>query len=89
VIRLTPRGGRNAIDGWERDASGRSYLKARVTTAPTEGAANTALILLIAKALGRPKSSIRISAGETSRVKTLEISGIGPEDLVAAFGAAP
>lgn len=88
-MRLTPRGGRDAIDGWDRDAAGRTYLKARVTSAPTDGQANTALIALIAKALGRPRSSVRIVSGETARVKTLEISGLETADLISAFGPAP
>ena len=88
-MRLTPRGGRDSIDGWGRDASGRAYLKARVTTAPTDGAANAALIVLIAKTLGRPKSSVRIVAGETSRVKTLEIAGLEAAELISAIGPAP
>ncbi|OYU68764.1 MAG: hypothetical protein CFE28_01380 [Alphaproteobacteria bacterium PA2] len=86
---MTPRGGRDAIDGWDRDAAGRIYLKARVTSAPTDGQANTALIALIAKVLGRPRSSVRIVSGETARVKTLEIAGLGTADLTSAFGPAP
>ena len=87
MVRLTPRGGRDAIEGWTRDSADRLYLKARVAAAPTDGGANAALIQLIAKTLGRPKSSIRIVAGETSRVKTLDITGLEADDLISAFGA--
>jgi uncharacterized protein (TIGR00251 family) len=47
----------------------------RVTAPPDKGKANQALISLIAKALGAPKSSVVIVSGETSRLKILEING--------------
>ena len=42
-VRLTPRGGRDALDGVEALANGRAVLKARVRAAPTDGEANSAL----------------------------------------------
>ena len=75
TLKLTPRGGRDAIDGWAEDADGKSYLKARVTAVPEDGKANKALAGLLAKTLGVSKSAIRIVAGETSRLKTIEIDG--------------
>ena len=51
-VRLTPRGGRDAIEGVEQLADGRAVLKARVRAAPSEGEANAALCRLIADALG-------------------------------------
>jgi uncharacterized protein YggU (UPF0235/DUF167 family) len=75
VVRLTPRGGRDAIDGWAEDASGKRHLKARVSLPPEDGKANAALIALLAKSLDIPKSYIRLAAGETSRLKTIEIVG--------------
>ena len=62
-------------------------LKVRVSAAAAEGAANAAVIVLIAKALKIPKSAVRLAAGDTARVKRLEIAGIGADDLVRAFGA--
>jgi uncharacterized protein len=44
---------------------------------------------LVAKVLGCPKSKVRIAAGETSRLKTLEITGVRAEELTAAFGSPP
>ena len=80
-IRLTPNGGRDAIDGVETDAEGRSYLKARVSAVAEKGKANKALIALIAKSLGVAKSSVSFVSGETSRKKILRIDA-EPEDLI-------
>jgi uncharacterized protein (TIGR00251 family) len=72
TVRLTPKGGRDAIDGWsERD--GERLLKARVAAPPEDGKANAALIALLAKTLAVPKSAIRLVGGASSRRKTLDI----------------
>ena len=75
TVRLTPRGGRDALGGLRHDTAGRAQLLARVSSPPVAGAANAALVKLIAKALRVPKSAVTIAAGETSRIKTLESSG--------------
>ena len=75
TVWLTPRGGRDALGGLRHDPSGRAQLLARVSSPPVEGAANTALVKLVAKTLRLPKSAVTIAAGETSRTKTLEIAG--------------
>jgi uncharacterized protein YggU (UPF0235/DUF167 family) len=74
-VRLTPRGGCDAIEGFETLADGRAILKARVRAAPAKGEANAALIALVARALGVPKSSVTIVAGATGRLKTLTLTG--------------
>ena len=74
-VRLTPRGGRDAIDGVERRADGRNVLKVRVRAAPFEGAANAALCGLIAKRLGVAVRDVTVVAGATSRVKRIKVSG--------------
>jgi uncharacterized protein (TIGR00251 family) len=71
-IRLTPKGGRDAIDGWS-DHLNERVLKARVTAPPEDGKANAALIALLAKALGIAKSRIAIVGGSASRLKSIEI----------------
>jgi len=43
-VRLTPKGGRDAIEGWWTDGAGRAALKARVAAPPEDGKANTALM---------------------------------------------
>jgi uncharacterized protein len=89
AVRLTPRGGRDAAQGWGQDADGRAYLKVRVSAPPVEGAANAALIAFLAKALDRPRSSLKIVSGETARLKLVEIGDLADEDLAAAFGSPP
>jgi uncharacterized protein len=84
TVRLTPKGGRDAIDGIEQLSDGRSVLKARVRAAPTGGEANDALCHLIAKTLCVPPRDVAVSAGATSRIKRLAISGDGPT-LIAAL----
>lgn len=79
-VRLVPNGGRDAIEGVEAAAAGESYLKARVAAVPEKGKANKALIALLAKALGIPKSSVTLISGDTARKKILRIDG-DPEDL--------
>ncbi len=80
-VRLTPRGGRDRIEGWVDDATGATgapgarLLKARVSAPPVDGAANAALVRLLAGVLGVPKSAVTITAGGTARVKTVEIDG--------------
>ena len=62
-VRVTPRGGRDALDGIETRADGRPVLKLRVRAAPEGGAANAAAAALLARALGRPASSVTLAAG--------------------------
>jgi uncharacterized protein YggU (UPF0235/DUF167 family) len=78
TVRLTPKGGRDAIDGTERMADGRSVLKVRVRAAASEGEANAALIQLMAKSMGVAPRSIELTVGATSRIKRLQIAGAGP-----------
>lgn len=74
-VRLTPKGGRDAIDGIDTLADGMVVLKARVRAAPSEGEANAALTKLVAKALGVPGSRVAITGGATSRIKRVAIAG--------------
>lgn len=77
------------MDGWARDEAGRPFLKLRVSSAPSDGQANAAVIALVAKALGVPKSAVRIASGETSRVKRLDLDGVDDSDIARVFGAEP
>lgn len=84
TVRLTPNGGRNAIDGIETGDDGKAWLKMRVAAAPEKGKANAAMIRCLSRALSLPKSSISIAAGDTQRKKILRIGG-DPEDIVKRF----
>jgi uncharacterized protein YggU (UPF0235/DUF167 family) len=82
AVRVTPRGGRDAVEGWTRDEAGRPVLKLRVAAAAADGAANAAVLALLAKTLGRPKSALSILRGDAARTKQIEIEGL---DEAAAF----
>jgi uncharacterized protein (TIGR00251 family) len=82
-VRLTPKGGRDAIDGVERLADGRAVLKARVRAAPSEGEANAALLKLLAKSLGVAPRQVALVAGATSRLKRVKVLGDGAALSVA------
>ncbi|MDP3177953.1 MAG: DUF167 family protein, partial [Spirochaetaceae bacterium] len=84
TVRVTPRAGRDTVEGWVLDAEGRPLLKLRVAAAPADGAANSSVVALVAKALKTPRSSVRIAAGDTARIKRLEIAGCGSEEIVRA-----
>jgi hypothetical protein len=84
--RLTPKGGRDAIDGVARLADGSSVLAARVRCAPQGGEANQALCALLADQLGAAASAARIVLGAKSRLKQVAISG-DPAALIARLEA--
>jgi len=75
VVRLTPRGGRDAIDGIEHLADGRCVLKARVRVAASEGEANAALVKLLARELHVASRDVALIAGATARIKRIKITG--------------
>jgi uncharacterized protein YggU (UPF0235/DUF167 family) len=75
VVRLTPRGGKDGIDGITTLADGSVVLKARVRAAPSEGEANEALCRLLAKSLGIPLREVVLVAGATARIKRLTVAG--------------
>lgn len=87
AVRLTPKGGRDALDGVEALADGRRVLKARVREAPEDGRANAALLRLVAKACGVAPGRAALTAGASSRLKTLRIEG-DPAALAAALASA-
>lgn len=59
-----------------------------MSAAPTDGSANAAVVVLLAKAMKLPKSAVRIAGGEAARVKRLEIDA-EPAELARAFGNPP
>ena len=53
----------------------------RLAAPPVDGAANEALVALLAEQLGVPKRHISIVRGASSRQKIVEIAGVTPENL--------
>jgi len=84
AVRLTPKAAQDRIEGIATLADGRAVLRARVRAAPEKGKANAALEVLLAKALGVPKSAVSVIAGGTSRLKSVRVAG-SPDSLVAAI----
>ena len=77
VVRLTPKGGRDSIEGIEQLADGKFVLKARVRATPSEGEANDTLMRLFANALDVAPRQVSLIAGATARIKRLKIEGDG------------
>jgi uncharacterized protein len=75
ALRVTPRGGRDDIDGVETLANGRSVVKVRVRAIAEGGEANRAVRELLAKVLGVSKRDVRLVAGATSRLKQIAVDG--------------
>ena len=75
TVRLTPKGGRDAIDGVAALSDGSTVLKVRVRAIPSEGEANAALGRVLAQALAVPPRDVEIVSGHTSRIKRVKISG--------------
>jgi uncharacterized protein (TIGR00251 family) len=71
-LKVVPKASRNRVVGWLGER-----LKIQVTAAPERGKANEAVVELLAQALGLPPAQIRIVAGETSPLKTIEIDADG------------
>jgi uncharacterized protein (TIGR00251 family) len=80
AIRVTPRSAKPGVGGWREGADGREELEVRVAEAPAEGAANEAVVKLLAKALGTSRSQVEIISGAASRHKLIAV----PFDLAEA-----
>ena len=80
AVRLTPR---SAVERVEDVVDG--ILRVRVMAPAVEGAANTALIRLLADELGVARRDVRIVAGATSRQKLIVVDGVGSEAVVARW----
>ncbi len=75
ALRVTPRGGRDGVDGVEQLSDGRSVLKVRVRAVADGGEANRAVLTLLAKSLGVSKASVSLKSGATSRLKQVAVEG--------------
>jgi uncharacterized protein (TIGR00251 family) len=77
-VRVIPRARRSEIAG-TRD----TVLLVRLNAPPVDGAANKALIGLLAETLDLPRSAITIVSGETSRSKRVAVAGLSGADVTA------
>jgi hypothetical protein len=78
-VRLTPKGGRDGIDGPTALSDGSAVLAARVRAAPEKGTANKALEKLIADALGVARANVSVASGHKARLKTVHVAGDAAE----------
>jgi len=85
-VRVQPRASRAQIAGVEDRGDGTAAVKVRVTEAPEGGKANAAVIKLLAKAWGLPKSAMSVVAGSKERNKTVFVAG-DPADLMQRLRA--
>ena len=74
-VRVTPNAGADRVEGSELRDDGSAVLRLRVAAVPDKDKANAAVIALLSKALAVPKSAIRLTAGETARIKLFAIDG--------------
>jgi hypothetical protein len=77
AVWLTPKGGRDAIEGVAQLGDGRAVMRARVRAAPVEGEANVALLRLLARLLDVPLRRLSLVAGASARIKQVKIEGDG------------
>lgn len=75
TVRVIPRSRRNVIE-WDG-----GVLKVRLTAPPVDGAANEALLDLLAEKLGMPRRALSIIQGATSRQKVVELARLKAEEL--------
>ncbi len=81
TVRLQPRASRDEVLGWNEEGA----LRVRVKAPPVDGAANAALVTLLAKQVGVSKSKVTLVSGATARNKIVEIYGVSGAELKALF----
>jgi hypothetical protein len=79
AVRVQPGASADRVEGRGTDDAGRVFVKLRVRARPEGGAANAAVESVVAKALGVPKSAVKVVTGGKTRIKGLQIDG--PPDL--------
>jgi uncharacterized protein (TIGR00251 family) len=80
AVRLTPRSGSNRVDGVID-----GELRARVSAPAVEGAANNALVRLLAEELGVARRDVRIVAGASGRRKLVVVDGMSRDAIIARW----
>nr|WP_206606397.1 DUF167 domain-containing protein [Steroidobacter cummioxidans] len=79
-VYVQPRASKTAVVGMHDGC-----VKIRLAAPPVDGAANAALVEFVAEQVGVAKSRVRITAGLTSRRKTVEVDGVTAEQLAGAL----
>jgi hypothetical protein len=75
-VQVVPRASRDRLGPVHGDR-----LKVQLTAPPVDGAANDALVALVAKSLGRPRGDVAIVRGHTGRKKTVRVAGSSRDAL--------
>jgi uncharacterized protein YggU (UPF0235/DUF167 family) len=81
TVRLTPRGGRDAIEGPDTEG----VLRVRVAAPPADGAANRSMLRLLAADLDLAPSALRLVSGASGRRKVVEVEGRTAAELVHRY----
>ena len=76
-LKVVPGASKSDLAGKHGDA-----IKVRLSAPPVDGKANAALVVFLAAKLGVAKSAVRVIAGDTSRLKLVEVDGIESAELV-------
>jgi len=82
-VRIVPRASRDVVVGMRGDA-----LLVRVTAPPVDGAANEALLRVLARRLGLAKGALQIVSGRTSKLKVVELEGVDEAEVARRLSAA-
>jgi uncharacterized protein (TIGR00251 family) len=82
TVRVTPRAGKSGIAGVREDS-----LLVKLAAAPVDGAANDALVALLAHVFDLPKRDIEIVAGDKSRTKRVHLAGLSVSAMDARLAA--
>ena len=77
-VRVVPRASRTEILG-EHDGA----LRVRLAAPPVDGAANEALVRILAQAFNTPRDAISIVAGKSSKLKRVGVRGVSSDALLA------
>lgn len=86
ALRVTPKAARNGLAGTADTVAGGLALKVSVTAVPEGGKANEAVVAVLAKAWGVPKTRIAVVAGVADRNKILHVAG-DPAELMPRLAA--
>ena len=82
TVRAVPNAPQNQVVGIQGDA-----IKIRLKAPPVDGKANEVLVRFLSEILGLPRKQISLTAGSTSRNKSVRITGLALPDLTARLQA--